>query len=404
MNVDLMRKIDRYVGVPICFGLSSINWLGRPFKRKKPSKIKRVLFLQISEMGSTIMANESIEYVKKKHPDAEIYYLIFKEMQDSIRLLNVIPPENIITIRGNSAFGFVIDVIKTVVKLRAKKIDVSFDLELFSRVSAILSYMIGAKYNVGFYKHDMEGLYRGRFQTHKVWYNPHQHISLNFLSLVNALDAPAGETPLLKKTFGIDRVKAPAIKSTAAEKDAIFAKLQGINPKISKKHKIVVLNPNASNLIPIRRWPLRNYVALAEKLLEDKKVFLVITGMDYEKPDADAIIKHVGNERCINLAGKTRNIKELVDLYNISDLLITNDSGPAHFASCTQIKILAFYGPETPAVYGPLSRNCITMYSKYSCSPCVSAYNHRKTPCRDNKCLQAIAVDDACREIKKLIK
>lgn len=405
MNVDLMRKIDYWIGVLVCWFFSGTNRVANVFRRppKKPiDNVDKVLFIQISEMGSTIMAYESIRYVKEKYPDAKIYYLIFNEMVDSIRMLNVISEENIITIRGKSFAGFVVDTLKAIRRLRREKIDVAFDLELFSRASNILSYMSGSRNRVGFHKYCMEGLYRGNFMTHKVSYNPHQHISLNFLSLVHAIEAPENEVPLLKKSFGIEKVDPPKIVSTKEEKENMFNKLRSINPKLTKKHKMILLNPNASQLIPIRRWPLASYVELAKKLLSDKKVFLVITGVAGEKADAQAICNAVGTDRCIDLTGKTRNIRELIDLYNISDLLITNDSGPAHFASTTQIKIIAFFGPETPKIYGPLSRNCKVMYSNFSCSPCVSAYNHRKTPCNDNKCLQVITPDEVYKVVKSL--
>ena len=404
MNVDLMRKIDYWAGIPICWTFSGLNRIARIFRRKKDRPLEKFLFIQISEMGSTIMAAESIKYVKEKYPNAQIYYLIFAEMADSIRLLNLVPEESIITIRGKSPSGFIADTVKAIYRLRKEKIDAAFDLELFSRASNILSYLSGSRNRIGFHRYTMEGLYRGNFMTHKVAYNPHKHISINFLSLVHAIEAPENEVPLLKKDFKMDKTEPPKIISTKQEKEAMFDKLKSINPALTKKHKIVLLNPNASQLIAIRRWPLQNYITLAKKILSDKKNFIVITGVASENPDAEAICNVVGYDRCINLTGRTRNIRELVDLYNISDILITNDSGPAHFASTTGIKILAFFGPETPKIYCPLSKNCIVMYSNFACSPCVSAYNHRKTPCKDNKCLQTITPEEAYSVFRKMTR
>ncbi|MDP2750653.1 MAG: glycosyltransferase family 9 protein [Nanoarchaeota archaeon] len=407
MKVKLMRKIDYYVGTPICIFFSGIHSVAKIFRKpsKEPIKIKKVLFIQISEMGSAIMTHASITHIKERYPGVQLYYVVFDEMKEGIKLLKIIPEENIITIRGfKSTPVFVKDVFKALHRLRKEKIDVAFDLELFSRASNILSYLSGAKNRVGFDRYTMEGLYRGNFHTHKVQYNQNRHMSLNFLSLVNALDSPEGECPLVKKEFGMTKVKPFKIKSTQEEKNNMFTKLKQLNNKISKKHKIILFNPNASQLIPIRKWPLENYIELAKKVLSDKKNFIVITGVASEKPDAEAICSTVGYERCIDLTGQTKNIRELIDLYNISDIIITNDSGPAHFASTTDIKIIAFYGPETPEVYGPLSNNCAVMYSNFMCSPCVSAYNHRKTPCKDNKCLQAITPDQAYSVFKKMMK
>ena len=74
MNVDFMRFIDKYVGIPICLLLSIINKffgkIGRKHIIHKP--VKKILFLQISEMGSAISAYSSILKAKEQYPDAEI--------------------------------------------------------------------------------------------------------------------------------------------------------------------------------------------------------------------------------------------------------------------------------------------------------------------------------------------
>ena len=148
---------------------------------------------------------------------------------------------------------------------------------------------------------------------------------------------------------------------------------------------------------------MKNYCELAKKILQED-AYIVITGVNSEKKDALEICKSVNyNERCIDFTGKT-TIKELIDLYNVSRIIITNDSGPNHFASLTPIKIIVFFGPETPKIYGTLSPNAVIFYSNFACSPCVSAFNHRRTPCKDNKCLQIIKVDDVFDVVKKELK
>ena len=52
-----------------------------------------------------------------------------------------------------------------------------------------------------------------------------------------------------------------------------------------------------------------------------------------------------------------------------------------------------FFGPESPNLYKHLSENCTVLYANYVCSPCVSAYNQRLSPCHDNQCLQVMSVD-----------
>ena len=106
--------------------------------------------------------------------------------------------------------------------------------------------------------------------------------------------------------------------------------------------------------------------------------------------------------KTINLAGQT-SFRELLTLYELSLLLISNDSGPVHFASTTNIKIVALYGPENPSVFGPLSPNVKNLYLNLSCSPCVSPLNQKKSECNDNICMKSITSDWVYNEAIKLI-
>ena len=396
-----MRWVDYWVGVPICFLLSIVVSIERLFglrKVKKDFRPKKILFIELSEMGSAILAYSAMKKAKELF-DAKIYFMIFRENVESVRLLGIVPEDNIITIRSKSLFLFFVDTIIAVFKMRFKRIDAVIDLELFSRFTSVLSFLSGAKAVVGFYKYYMEGLYRGNIQTHKVEYNPHYHISQSFMSLVYALNADANEKPLLKKEIKKEEMKTAKIHIDAAAKKSLIGKLQQVNPDINEKSKIVLLNPNASQLLPIRKWPLQNFMRLAEKVLKQKDVFIVVTGTKAEGEDAQAICNFVKNDRCIDFTGKT-SFKELIDLYNISNVLVTNDSGPAHFASLTDINIIVLFGPETPKIYAPLSDSCECVYSNYACSPCVSAFNHRKTPCDNSRCLKAIKVEDVFEAVK----
>lgn len=109
----------------------------------------------------------------------------------------------------------------------------------------------------------------------------------------------------------------------------------------------------------------------------------------------------VGNNRCFNFAGAT-SLRQLPLLYSLAELMVTNDSGPGHFSSITAMPTFVLFGPETPALYGSLG-NSTPVYAGLACSPCVSAANHRKTPCTDNVCLKAITVEQVFSLIEPLL-
>ena len=78
--------------------------------------------------------------------------------------------------------------------------------------------------------------------------------------------------------------------------------------------------------------------------------------------------------------------------------MVTNDSGPGHFSSVTDLHTVVLFGPETPALYGSLGKS-IPITAQLACSPCVSAANHRKTPCQDNVCMKAITVPQVMNQL-----
>lgn len=98
------------------------------------------------------------------------------------------------------------------------------------------------------------------------------------------------------------------------------------------------------------------------------------------------------SDRCISLAGHLA-LTELPALYSLADLMVTNNSGPAHFAAASDLPTIVLFGPETPNLYRPL-RNSTAIYGGLACSPCVTASNHRKSACSDNVCMRAISVDE----------
>jgi len=399
MNVDVMRKIDRCIGVPLCFLFSLADRFLKSLRRAKSTPPKKILIIQLSEMGSTVLVRPSVRYFKDKFPDTEFFYLIFKEMKESLFFLDEIPQTNILTITSSSLSGLIKSSLEVIVRLQKEKMDAALDLELFSRFSCLLSRLSGAPVRVGFDNFYAEGLYRGSLLTHRVHYNYYNHISLNFFALFKALSADEHDAPLVKEHLAQDEIRQTLLESTEEGKKVLWEKLKRESPDISPRHRLIVLNANASQLLPLRRWPIENYIQLAKKLLDNKDYYIILTGVRSEMPDALAISSAVNNHRCISLAGKS-TIQELIDLYNCADVLVSNDSAPPHLASLTSIRIVVLFGPETPRLYAPLSVNRDVVYLGLACSPCVSAFSHRKSACTNNLCLKQISVDDIFQRVQ----
>jgi ADP-heptose:LPS heptosyltransferase len=156
---------------------------------------------------------------------------------------------------------------------------------------------------------------------------------------------------------------------------------------------LILLNPNASDLLPLRRWPIDRYVELAKRLIEKyPEVWIGFTGAPDETAAAEALARQTGSPRCVSFAGKT-TLRELLVLYTLAKVLVTNDSGPAHFATLTPIRVVTLFGPETPALFAARTPRNAVLWAGIVCSPCVNAYNNRQSSCKNNVCMQAITVE-----------
>jgi ADP-heptose:LPS heptosyltransferase len=327
---------------------------------------------------------------KLKREGYKVHFVIFNKNVSSLYILNTVEQSDIFTIRESSLITLVMDFFRYIAWCRSKNIGSVVDLELFSRFTALLSGFSGASQRVGFHAFFNEGLYRGDMLTHKVAYNPHLHIAKNFISLANALLSEKQEIPYSKNVVGDDEINLNKAIISEIQKRNILSRvcesLPGFNPAI---HRIVIFNANASDLMPLRRWPRGNYIELGEMLLlKYPDIFILLTGSSSEHDGLDVIRVMLG-DRCINFAGKTK-FEDLAPLYSISRLMLTNDSGPAHFSAVTDLPTFVIFGPETPALYGSLG-NSTPIYANLACSPCVTASNHRKSACNDNQCVKVIS-------------
>lgn len=399
MNVDMMRKVDHHVGIPLTFlatyWLKLIHWL----TKQKPVTPKNILFVELSEMGSTIIADPAMKRAQKKF-DANLFFVIFKKNKPSLDLLNTIPQENIFTLCEDNIFTLIRDAVRYLFWCRKNKIDTAIDLELFSRVSALLTGFSGANNRVGYHNFHGEGLYRGEMLTHRVSYNPHIHIAKNFISLIYALEADKPEVPFSKVLISDDDIKLDQVTYSEAQHQHVQHQIKHCYPEYDENsHRIVLINPNASDLLPQRRWPKANFIELMQRILNDySDVLVLITGAPNEQPEAEELKKQVNHERCVNFAGQLK-LLEMPILYTQSKLMVTNDSGPGHFSSITPLKTFVLFGPETPKLYGSLG-NSTPIFAGLACSPCVSAANHRKTPCTEPVCMDAITVNTVFQQVK----
>ena len=404
MILSFMRWTDRHIGRPLCFLLTLHRRLNDLFKKRKPAGagISRVLFIKLVEQGASVLAWPAFNKASLLVGKENIFCLVFKESRPILDVLNVFPPANIIEIDPATPARFALSSLKAVSSVRRLGIDSVIDMEFFARVSAILAYLSGACKRVGLHLFKSEGPYRGDLFTHRLVYNPYMHTSCLFASLVEALghQPPADGSPM---SFDMPdgRFDIPQFVGDEKEKTALLGKLDRAKGS-PVSSPIVILNPKTADLLPARKWPSEKFVALGKMIMQRyPQATIIVTGPPEEVADNAAIASGIGAGAC-SLAGQT-SLRELLTLYCLSDVLVSSDSGPAIFSAMTPLKSVVLFGPESPELYGIPGKNTVTISSRTVCSPCVTVYNHRQSPCCSPRCMTGITADRVFEQVKGLI-
>jgi len=173
----------------------------------------------------------------------------------------------------------------------------------------------------------------------------------------------------------------------------VGASQERVEEKYSISTKYIVICPDAE-YGPAKRWPVQNWVNLAENLIPNYQV--VFVGIDTSIKNK---INSLESNNIINLIGKT-SLVDAAQILSHAECVVSNDSGLMHLSSAVGTPIVGIYGsssPEyTPPLCGESKREII--YKNLDCSPCFNRSCHLG----HTNCLNYITVDTVLSAIVKL--
>jgi heptosyltransferase-2 len=139
--------------------------------------------------------------------------------------------------------------------------------------------------------------------------------------------------------------------------------------------------------LPTRRWPERSFAELLERLRARFDFHLVLV------PDPDGYGRSLGPMADVTLCDVS--IAELVDLLGRSDLLLCNDSGPAHLAAACGRPVIPIFGPTDPDWFYPWgNRANVVIRDICPWRPCFDYCKFREP-----HCLTKLSPETAWRDI-----
>ncbi len=406
MTPQKIRILDRWLGFPVCAFLSLLECVRSCFSRRNPPLPRRLVFVKLIEMGSTVLAAPAFAEAVARVGRDNVFFLLFGRNRPIADAMDMLPADNIIEIDDTSLPRFVLTLAGAMRRLRRERVDTAIDLEGLTRASAVITWLTGARRRVGYHNYTAEGPYRGRLFNVELNYNFQRHVAASFIAMTRAAFSESGERPLLKESVPEGPWPLPRFVAAPGEGEALIEKMER-RAGMPVGRPVMILNPNCSDLLPLRRWPDERFIELGQRILRDySRSTVVISGASDEREAGERIAHAIDPDarRCFSLAGRT-TFREFLVLLSLADVLVSNDSGPCHFAALTDVAVVALFGPETAQLYGPLGIRVRALSAGLACSPCVNMLNHRFSPCRNNRCMQALSVDtvyDALHELTAL--
>jgi heptosyltransferase-2 len=164
--------------------------------------------------------------------------------------------------------------------------------------------------------------------------------------------------------------------------------MPGLSCKPNRTRKVGMVPGGAKNMFrdsPLRRWPVKNYAALA-RLFAASGFAVTLLGSKSDRWALDAFsdIDFEDNLGTLPLTGSIELIAEL-------DAVITHDTGILHMAALTETPIVALFGPTAPWEFLPNRKNitCIWGGAGIACRPC---YNGTSLPadCQSHLCMESL--------------
>lgn len=340
---SLLKKIDRYAGIPIVFTLSLLRR-----KRKMPETINTLALLLTPAIGDTIVLQALLREIKNYNPSVKITLFCPKAVAETARLMQ--HSDEIIEINITNVFT----AIKT---LRKKKYDLLIDPGQWTRLSALICYFAKASHVRGF---NTEGQFKHFAFDSSVIHNSGVHEVVNFKNLYWGSLPDSGLMPK------IDLPQQTEVKKGRA---VFHMKPGGANPHL-------------------KEWPAEYWKEIAAVLL-NRNYEIYFTGSKADRPAIEEFIASVGSNRLINIAGEL-NITRTAEVLKSSSLVISVNTGIMHLASALGCPLIALNGPTNSKRWGPLNSNAVSIQSPYHQAPCLNLGFEYACSDRTGECMKAI--------------
>ena len=338
---------------------------------------KRLLFFCPNWVGDVVMATPALDCLRQNYPDAELIGVI----RNYVRGVVEDGPwfDQIIGCDDKTTRGFC----KLVQTIRSLNPDVAIVLPSSMR-SALTVWFGGVKKIYGYRRNTRSLLLSG---------GPKPIRAQNGILPIPMVEYYMEICRWLH--LKIPEVIKPSLflSDSLQEKGDYLLDSYGIKPD----DMVIGMNPGAQ-FGSSKCWPLEYFAKLAELFTErwDCKILLFVG------PGEDEIaqsIVEMSKATIVNTGPDKVDLALLKHLIKRCHLLVTNDTGPRHYAVAFDIPVVVIMGPTDPRYTAANLEKTLVLRQELDCSPC-----HKKKCPRDHECMFMISPQAVFMESETLLE
>jgi heptosyltransferase-2 len=328
-------------------------------------------------VGDVVMATPTFECIRQSFPEARLIGLIRRYARGVVEdgpWFN-----DLIEINDKTIGGF----INLVRQLRRFEPDLAIILPNSFR-SAMVARLGRAKKIIGYRRNGRSALMTGgpapRRNNNRITPRPMVEYYMEICRWLN-LDTP---WPVKPRLFCSD---------TTRQQGARLIESYGIAPD----DMVIGMNPGA-RFGSSKCWPIEHFARLAEMISSrwDCRIML-FTGPGEQ--DLGHQIAKLSQTEIINTGPDNVNLALLKPLIQRCRLLVTNDTGPRHYAVAYDIPVVVIMGPTDPRYTNANLEKTIVLRRELECSPC-----HHKECGLNHSCMADISPEAVLEAVKRLLQ
>jgi ADP-heptose:LPS heptosyltransferase len=382
---------DRILAVPLAFLFNgAARLLGKALRRDHSvtsENVKVIIVAKLIGMGSILQSAPLLKALKQRYPKAKLIFVSMRSNREL--LLRLASVDEILLLDDRNLVSMAWTTFRTMATLIRQRADFYFDLEVYSGFASLLALSAATRNRFGFYRHS--AAFKKGIYTHLVYFNTRMPVRRLYLQLGRVAGVPAGQNELMGPILIHD--------SERSKVSRLLAEAPGWRPQ----EPYIVVNPNASDMLLERRWPVESVVEALSQLVSSGNQ-IVLMGAPNEAEFVRSLYDVLASEtqfRVVNTAGRL-NLGELLALLDGAACVLTNDTGPMHMAIALQRPTVCLFGPANPEHYGQTLPFVEIFYAQVFCSPCL--YEADEPPCNGNNiCMQRIAPRAVVAAVHRLV-